>query len=69
MNSVMHIITERTSDGEFVKSIIGEYSPADFLVIAKGLKMVSEDKKTHPIDKQTAKDLLDSIMKEFDEEV
>ena len=69
MNSVMHIITEKTSDGEFVKSIIGEYSPADFLVIAKGLKMVSEDKKTHPIDKQTAKDLLDSIMKGFDEEV
>ena len=69
MDNTIRIITEQTSDGEFVKSIIGKYSPADFLVVAKGLKMVSEDKQTHPIDKQTAKDLLDSIMKGFDEEV
>lgn len=69
MDSVITVITEDTEGGTFVKSIIGEYSPLDYLVVSKALKLLSENKDVHENDRLTAMYLLDSLVDAVENEV
>lgn len=69
MDSVITVITEDTKDGTFVKSIIGEYSPSDYLVVSKALKLLSENEDVHENDRLTAIYLLDSLVDAVENEV
>lgn len=53
MNSIITIETEQG----YVKKVVAEFSPSDYLVVSKALKLLSENEEVHEIDRRTAKEL------------
>ena len=60
MNSVIRVVTEKTKDVENVKSIIGEFSAEDFLVVLRGLRWLV-DNDTNEECVRIALDLMDAV--------
>lgn len=50
---------------DIVSKIIFEYSPTDYLVVSKALKLLSENEKVNEIDRKTAKEMLEMVDKMF----
>ena len=50
---------------DIVSKIIVEYSPTDYLVVSKALKLLSENEKVNEIDRKTAKEMLEMADKMF----
>ena len=49
-------ITIETEQG-YVKKVVAEFTPSDYLVVSKALKLLSENEDVHEIDRRTARAL------------
>ena len=49
----------------YVKGVIMHLTPSDYLVVAKALRILEMDEGVHEIDRQTARELLGMMDKEF----
>lgn len=54
----MTTITVKT-ENDLVKSVVAEFTPTDYLLVSKALKLLAENKEVHEIDRQSAKYLYD----------
>lgn len=61
MKSVIAIKQEQG----YVKKIIAEFTPADFLVVNKALKLLAENEEVHELDRRTAIDLSELMVSEL----
>ena len=50
------MITVDTKDG-YVKKVVAEFTPSDYLVVSKALILLSENKIVNEIDRQRAREL------------
>ena len=57
-------ITIETEQG-YVKKVVAEYSPSDYLVVSKALKLLSENEDVHEIDRRMARELYNLILPEW----
>lgn len=49
-------IIVKTEQG-YVKKVVAEFTPSDYLVVSKALKLLSENKEVHEIDRGRAREL------------
>ena len=63
MNSIITIETEQG----YVKKVIAEFSPSDYLVVSKALKLLSENEEVHEIDRRKARELHEMGLNEMKE--
>ena len=61
MKSVIAIKCEQG----YVKKIVAELTPCDYLVVSKALRLLTENEEVHELDRKTAKELLDLARKEL----
>ena len=61
MNSIITIETEQG----YVKKVIAEFIPLDYLVVSKALKLLSENEEVHEIDRRTARELYNLILPQW----
>ena len=54
----MTTITVKT-ENDLVKSVVAEFTPTDYLLVSKALKLLAENKEVHEIDRKSAKYLYD----------
>ena len=53
-------MTVETEQG-YIKKIVAEYSPSDYLVVSQALRMLSENTEVHEINRLKARELYESV--------